>query len=142
MFRLERLTVQPIERLPVLDIDSPRGLLAHSRLHIVADLALDADICRQAITGFDVDSGHVAGVRVAVGIAVFHIEQDHKFVPVFDCFRHDVSPPFPFLFLLSRTAAAVHDNSPRRTRTAPPGSAVREVSHSAFPPAQSAAFHS
>ena len=86
MFRLERLAVQPIERLPVLDVDSPRGLFAHGRLHIVADLTLDAHIRRQAITGFDVDSGHVAGVRVAVGITVLHIKEDGEIITVLDGF--------------------------------------------------------
>ncbi len=52
------------------------------QLHIIADLALQADISNQAAAGFRIKTGQVARVRVAVGIAVFHIKQQNKFITV------------------------------------------------------------
>ena len=72
----------------ILDVDAVAGIVLLDCFHIVADLALEADVGHQPVAGFGVDAGHVAGVRVAVGIAVLHIEQDDKIVAVFDGFRH------------------------------------------------------
>ena len=85
---LQRLRVAALQGNLILDVDAVAGIVLLDRLHIVADLALEADIGHQPVAGFWVDAGHVAGVRVAVGVAVLHIEQDNKIVAVFDGFRH------------------------------------------------------
>ena len=42
---------------------------------VVADFALDADICDEALAGFGVDAGEIAGIGVAVGVGVGGIEE-------------------------------------------------------------------
>ena len=86
--------VAGVQRNAVLDIDAIAALPLLGGLHIVADLALEAHIRHKAVAGLGVHAGHIARIRVAVWIAVLHIEQHHKFIPVLDGFRHCSLPPF------------------------------------------------
>ncbi|MNG29245.1 hypothetical protein D3C84_1146410 [compost metagenome] len=52
--------------------------------HVVADLALEADIRDQPLVGFRIETRQVAGVRVAVRVAVGDIEQIDELVTVGD----------------------------------------------------------
>ena len=78
----------------VFYIDAPARGVLFGGLHIIADLALQADVGDEAIAALGVDTRHVARVRVAVGVTVFHIEQDDEFITVFDNIRHFQFPPF------------------------------------------------
>ena len=87
------LRVAAVQRNAVLHINPVAGFCFLHRFHIVADFPLQAHIRHQAVAGFGVDPGHISGVRVAVGIAVFHIEENHKFIPVLND-SHVIFPPF------------------------------------------------
>ena len=63
----------------VLDVEPVSGLTVHHGVDEVPDFALDTDIRDNTQQGFRVDTRRVAGVRVAVGIAVADIEE---FAPV------------------------------------------------------------
>ena len=74
----------PVEDRAFLDIDVEAlgrlTVLPARHEDVVAHLALDADISDQSVHGFGVDARQVAGVRVAVGVAVGHVEQQHEVV--------------------------------------------------------------
>jgi len=55
----------------------------HGR-HVVADFALQADVGDQSLVGFRVDARQVAGVGIAVGVAVSHVEEEDEIIAVFD----------------------------------------------------------
>src|SRR5699024_5816701 len=90
----QRLGVAALQRHLVLDVDAVTGGVLLGGLDIIADLAFEADVGHQAVAGLGVDAGHIAGIRVAVGVAVFDVEQNDKIVAVFDGFRHFSFPPF------------------------------------------------
>jgi len=46
----------------------------------VSELSFEADIGDQPFEGVRLKSGHVARIRIAVGVRFFTIEQEHKFV--------------------------------------------------------------
>jgi hypothetical protein len=48
----------------------------------VAHLALERYVGDQPMAGFGVEARQVAGVRVAVGVAVLHIKEQHEVVAV------------------------------------------------------------
>ena len=50
---------------------------------IVTDLALEADVGDQPVTGLDVDPREVAGVGVTIGVAVRDVKEVDEVVPVF-----------------------------------------------------------
>ena len=50
---------------------------------IVSDLALEADVGDQPVTGLDVDPREVAGVGVTIGVAVRDVKEVDEVVPVF-----------------------------------------------------------
>ena len=50
---------------------------------IVTDLALEADVGDQSVTGLDVDPREVAGVGITIGVAVRDVEEVDEVVPVF-----------------------------------------------------------
>ena len=72
----------------VLDIDTVARFPFFDGFHIVADFSLQADICNQTVSGFGIDPGHVAGIRVTVGITVLYVKENNKFIPIFDCFHN------------------------------------------------------
>ena len=57
------------------------------QLDVVAHLALQADIGDQALTSLCVNARQITCIRVAIRIAVFHIEDKHEVIPIFD-FAH------------------------------------------------------
>ncbi len=82
-----------VERGIVFNIDLKSMLLflIHiflNRIDIVADFTFEAYIGYKAMSGLCIDARQVACIRVAVGIAVFYIEQDDKFVSIFNGFTH------------------------------------------------------
>ena len=77
----------------VLNVDAIAGGVLLHRLHIVPNLPLQAHVSDQPQTRFRVYTGHIAGVRVAVGVAVFHVKENHKFISVLDRFAHLICPP-------------------------------------------------
>ena len=76
-------------------------LILFCRLHIVADLALEADIGHDAVAGLGVDARHVARIGVAVGIAVLTVKQDNKFVTILDSFHGQFSSVISVVFFFS-----------------------------------------
>ena len=98
----QRLGIATVQGHALLDIDAVIvgiGGVLLQRLHIVADLALQADVGHQTVAGLGVDAGHIAGIGVAVGVAVLHIEQNDEIVAVLDRCRHFYSSSF---FLVKR----------------------------------------
>ncbi len=86
-----RALVADVERHVVLDVDAVAGLVFLYGLHIVADFALEAHVGDDAVAGLRVDARHIARVGVAVGVAVLHVKQNHKFIPVLDWVAHHAS---------------------------------------------------
>lgn len=122
------LCVAAVQRHTVLYIDSIARLVLLDGLHIVPDFALEADVRYQAAAGFRVCAGHIACIRVAIGIAVFHIEQDYKFIPILNRLCHFSFPPY-----CPDTGPMFDDNTPAGTTPAPEASAVRGSFHPACP---------
>ncbi|EKD37959.1 MAG: hypothetical protein ACD_75C00925G0001 [uncultured bacterium] len=50
--------------------------------HMVSDFALQADIRHKAMPCFRVNAGRVARVWIAVGISVFYVKKQNKFITV------------------------------------------------------------
>ena len=63
------------------DVDAETRRVGAGDLDIVADLALEADVADQPVSRLWVHPRHVAGVRVAVGVAVLDVEEQHELVP-------------------------------------------------------------
>ena len=57
------------------------------QLDVVTHLALQADVGDKALPCFGIDARQIACIRVSIGVAVFHIEDEHKVISVFD-FAH------------------------------------------------------
>ena len=84
-----------VERPVRLDEDVAARLPFIRNFDKVADLALEADIGHDADARFGVHAGHIARIRIAVGVAVLTIKEHHKFIAV--CKRcHCFSSPFSF----------------------------------------------
>jgi hypothetical protein len=74
--------VLPVENRLFLDVDLVGRLLAMDDTDVVAHLALDAHIGHQSMPGFGIEPGQVAGIGIAVRIAVLDIEQQHEVIAV------------------------------------------------------------
>ena len=70
----------PVEDRTLADIDR----LAAHLVDIVADLALEADVGDEPLACLRVEARHVAGIGVAVGVAVLDVEQDDEIVAAVD----------------------------------------------------------
>ena len=84
MLRLIGLPVLVVENGAFLHVDVPAVLAAMGEFDIVADLALEADVGDKPEVRFRVDTRHVAGVGIAIGIAAGDIEQQHEIVAIGD----------------------------------------------------------
>ena len=124
--RSNGFVVAAVERHAVFDVNAVAGGILLERFDIIADLPLEADVCHEAVAGLGVDAGHIAGVGVAIGVAVFDVEQDDKIIAVSDGFGH-----VHFLLTVSsRNVSASDDSSRSRMRPAPAASCVRETARS------------
>ena len=90
---LQPFTVAAIQRNAILNVDAVMRVALLDGRHIVANLALQAHVRHQPQTRFRVGTGHVAGIGVAVGIAILHVEQHHEIIPVANHIRHCCFPP-------------------------------------------------
>ena len=88
------LLIAGVQRNAVLNVDAIAVLPFFSHLHIITDLALEAHVRHKAVAGLGVHAGHIARIRVAIGIAVLHIEKYHEFITVLNGLRHCSLPPF------------------------------------------------
>ena len=79
-----RFPVFLVQDRAFLDIDAVPALTVRRHVDVVAHLALQADIGDQALVGLRVEPRQVAGVRVAVRVAVGHVEQIDELVAVLD----------------------------------------------------------
>ncbi len=84
----KRFLVTGIEGNVLFDVDLKTRCTLFYGLDIVADLAFEANVGYKSMSGLCIDARQVACIRVAVGIAVFYIEQDDKFVSIFNGFTH------------------------------------------------------
>ena len=122
-------SVAAVEGDAVLDVYAVAVLVLFQRFNIVAYFALEAYVGHKAVTGLGVNAGHIACVRIAVGISVFHIEQDHKIIAVFYSFRHFSFPPY-FSF---HSVSASDDSSRAGMPPVPAGSCGRESPRESCP---------
>ena len=81
------------------------SVLAMDDADVVTHLALDADVSHQSVAGFGIKSRQIAGVGIAVGVAVPDIEQQHEVVAVGER-RHWLGSSVPAVSRLRK-------NSPR-----------------------------
>ena len=77
-----------------LDVDLEPGLSFFNRFHVVPDFALQAYVRHHAISGFRVDSRHVAGIGIPIGIAILNIEEHNKIVAIGNRVAHDHASKF------------------------------------------------
>ena len=63
-----------------LDIDRVAGVAALGDLGVVADLAFQTDVGDEALVRLGIEARQIAGVRVAIGIAVRDVEQENEIV--------------------------------------------------------------
>ena len=82
------LFIARVQRYAVFDVDMIMICILFCHFNIIADLALEANVRHKAIAGFGVDARHIARIGITVRIAVFHVEQHHKFITVLDGIRH------------------------------------------------------
>ena len=64
-----------VEHGSFLDKDAVAGFAGFRHVHIVTDFALQAYVGHQTVAGFGVYAGKIAGIGVAVRIAVLNIEE-------------------------------------------------------------------
>lgn len=88
------LFIARVQWYAVFDVDAVAFFTLFCHFNIIADLALEANVRHKAIAGLGVDARHIARIGITVRIAVFHVEQHHKFITVLDGIRHFLSPPF------------------------------------------------
>jgi hypothetical protein len=69
-----------VEDRALLDIDGVAGVSAFGDLGVVANLALEADVGDEALVRLGIETGQIAGVGVAVGVAVGDVEQKNKII--------------------------------------------------------------
>ena len=115
------LPVTAVEGHAVFDVNAVAGSILLHRLHIVANLPFEAYVGHDAKTCFRIYARHVASVRVAIGISVFHIEENDKLITVFDGFRHFSYPPS------FHNEPGSDDSSPTGKSPAEAGSSVRGI---------------
>src|SRR6185437_14121562 len=60
--------------------------------NVVSNLALDANIRNQSMARFRINARRIAGIGIAVGIAIGHVEQEKKIVTMRN--RHGCSSQF------------------------------------------------
>ena len=96
---VERPSVARIERHAVLDVYLETPLAFLHRLHVVADLALQAHVSHDAEARLGIDARHVAGIGIAVGVTVLHIEVHDEVVTVLDRIAHDLTLLIVFLLV-------------------------------------------
>ena len=117
------LFIARVQRYAVFDVDAVAFFALFCHFNIIADLALEANVRHKAIAGLGVDARHIARIGITVRIAVFHVEQHHKFITVLDGIRHFLSPPFSY------SASASDDSSQGRTSPAERASCARDSFH-------------
>ena len=64
------------------DVDGVVGRVGFGELDEVADFALQADVGDDAVAGLGIDAGKVAGIGIAVGVAVGDVEEEGEVVAV------------------------------------------------------------
>ncbi len=64
------------------DVDVVARGLGFRELDEVADFALQADVCDDAVARLGIDAREVAGIGVAVGVAVGGVEEEGEVVAV------------------------------------------------------------
>ncbi len=69
-----------VQDRPFLNVDVMPSLARPRQVHIVAQLALEADVGDKPVVGFGVEARQVTRVRVAIGVAVRHVENQHEIV--------------------------------------------------------------
>ena len=76
--RLVGLLMPAIENGLSLDVDGVRWLAPGRQLHEVADLPFQAHVGDDPLARLGIDSGEIPGIRVAIGVAVHHIEEEDE----------------------------------------------------------------
>ena len=71
-----------VDLVTTLPIDGNGLALVVRQGDKVSDLALERDVSDETMSGLGVQPRKIAGVRIAVRIAVLHVEQQHKVVAV------------------------------------------------------------
>jgi len=69
-----------VQRFAALDVDLEAALVPVHHVHPVPYLALDGHIGHQTLHRFRIYPRQVPGIRVAVGVAIGHVEQQHGVV--------------------------------------------------------------
>ena len=77
--------------------------------NIIPHLALQCHVGNQAAVGFGVEARQIAGIWIAVRVAIGHIEEQHEFMSAGQCggVMHGIHPPGVLFFndLIYRLAA-------------------------------------
>ena len=73
----------------MLDEDGVGHFIAAGDLHVVADAAFEGDVGDEAAHVLGIDARGIAGIRVAVGVAVLAVEKEKEFVAIPDGLTHD-----------------------------------------------------
>ena len=69
-----------VEDRAFLDVDGVAGLAPLGDFGVVANLALEADVGDEALVRLGIETRQIAGVGIAVGIAVGDVEQENEIV--------------------------------------------------------------
>ena len=96
MFHLVLPLHHKLQRNAFFDVNAIARLVFANRFNAIAYLTLQADIGNQAVSGFRVYARHIAGIGISIGIAIFYVKQDGKFIAIFNGFGQLIFPPFSY----------------------------------------------
>ena len=103
-----------VQRRAFFDIDLITLFVFIQRLNIIPDFAFKTDIGHDSVSGFRVDTGHIARVRVPVRVSIDHVEENDEFITILNrVFEISTAHLFssPFLILLFLHSALAFDDS-------------------------------
>jgi hypothetical protein len=102
-FLLMGFVNQVIEDGLFLDENLHLGVLPLRHLDEIPNFTFQANIGHKAIAGLGINTRKVSRVGVAVGVAVFYIEQQYKLITVLDGVTHASSPCASVSFFVKKS---------------------------------------
>ena len=74
-----------VEDRAFLNIDGVAGVAAFGDFGVVANFALEADVGDETLVRLGIETRQIAGVGVAVGVAVGDVEQKNEIIAMGQC---------------------------------------------------------
>ena len=88
--------ITALQRNAFFNVNTIAGFIFANRFNAIAYLTLQADIGNQAIPRFRIHTRHITGIGISIGITIFYVKQDGKFIAILNGFGHLIFPPFSY----------------------------------------------